>query len=66
MDQCRPAVGGDGLIGLKGSPTQMADLLVRRKVRQGLRLEGSPEEIARLLADKIQSTGCDLNPASLI
>jgi hypothetical protein len=42
---------------LGGSPTQMADLLIRRKVRQGLRLEGSPEEIARLLADKISQLG---------
>ena len=48
---------GAGLIGLGGSPTQMADLLVRRKVRQGLRLEGSPEEIARLLADRISQLG---------
>jgi electron transfer flavoprotein beta subunit len=48
---------GAGLIGLGGSPTQMADLLVRRKVRQGLRLEGSPEETARLLADKISHLG---------
>ena len=48
---------GAGLIGLGGSPTQMADLLVRRRVRQGLRLEGSPEEIARLLADKISQLG---------
>ncbi|MBI4643715.1 MAG: electron transfer flavoprotein subunit beta/FixA family protein [Deltaproteobacteria bacterium] len=43
----------EALIGLKGSPTQMADLLVRQKGRQGLRLEGNPEEIARLLVDKI-------------
>jgi len=48
---------GAGLIGLGGSPTQMADLLVRRKVRQGLRLEGTPEEIARLLADRISQLG---------
>lgn len=48
---------GAGLIGLGGSPTQMADLLVRRKVRQGLHLTGSPEEIARQLADKISQMG---------
>jgi electron transfer flavoprotein beta subunit len=48
---------GAGLIGLGGSPTQMADLLVRRKVRQGLRLEGTPEEIVRQLADKISQLG---------
>jgi electron transfer flavoprotein beta subunit len=47
----------DGLIGLAGSPTQMADLLVRQKTRQGLRLEGSPEEIARQLADKLIQLG---------
>jgi electron transfer flavoprotein beta subunit len=46
-----------GLIGLGGSPTQMADLLVRKKTRQGLRLEGGPEEIARQLADKLTQLG---------
>jgi len=45
------------LLGLKGSPTQMADLLVRQKGRQGLRLEGKPEEMARLLVDKIHQMG---------
>lgn len=44
-------------IGLRGSPTQMADLLVRKKTRQGLRLEGSPEEIAQRLVEKIQQLG---------
>jgi electron transfer flavoprotein beta subunit len=48
---------GAGLIGLGGSPTQMADLLLRRKTRQGLRLEGSPEEVVRRLADKIHQLG---------
>jgi electron transfer flavoprotein beta subunit len=48
---------GGGLIGLEGSPTQMADLLVRHRTRQGLRLTGSPEEIARQLADKIHQLG---------
>jgi len=48
---------GAGLIGLGGSPTQMADLLLRPKVRQGLRLEGSTEEIARRLADRINQLG---------
>lgn len=47
----------EALIGLTGSPTQMADLLVRRRGRQGLRLEGSPEEMARQLADKIHQLG---------
>lgn len=45
------------LIGLGGSPTQMADLLVRRPGRQGLRLEGTPEEMAQQLADKIHRLG---------
>jgi electron transfer flavoprotein beta subunit len=46
-----------GLIGLEGSPTQMADLLLRPKVRQGLRLTGSPAEIAQQLADRINRMG---------
>jgi electron transfer flavoprotein beta subunit len=44
-------------IGLGGSPTQMADLLLRPKTRQGLRLEGSPEEMAHRLVDKIHQLG---------
>ena len=48
---------GAGLIGLGGSPTQMADLSVRQKTRQGLRLEGSPEEIVRRLAEKLHQLG---------
>lgn len=44
-------------IGLGGSPTKMADLLLREKGRQGLRLEGSPAEIASQLADKIHQLG---------
>lgn len=44
-------------IGLQGSPTQMADLLVRQKTRQGLRLPGSPEEMAHRLAEKIHYLG---------
>jgi electron transfer flavoprotein beta subunit len=47
----------EAVIGLKGSPTQMADLLLRQKGRQGLRLEGNPEEMARLLVDKIHQMG---------
>lgn len=47
----------EALIGLKGSPTQMADLLVIQKGREGLRLEGSPEEMAQQLADKIHRLG---------
>jgi electron transfer flavoprotein beta subunit len=45
------------LIGLKGSPTQMADLLVRKKARQGLRLQGSLAEVVQRLVDKIQQQG---------
>ncbi|MFZ5448996.1 MAG: electron transfer flavoprotein subunit beta/FixA family protein [Thermodesulfobacteriota bacterium] len=48
---------GAGLIGLGGSPTQMADILLRPKTRQGVRLTGSPEDIARQLADKISQMG---------
>jgi len=44
-------------LGLQGSPTKMADLLLREKGRQGLRLEGSPEEMAHQLADKIHQLG---------
>ncbi|MEW6387689.1 MAG: electron transfer flavoprotein subunit beta/FixA family protein [Thermodesulfobacteriota bacterium] len=44
-------------IGLKGSPTQMADLLVQPKTRRGRRLEGTPEEMAQQLADKIHQLG---------
>ncbi len=44
-------------IGLRGSPTQMADLLVRQKARQGQRLQGSPEEMAHRLAEKIHQLG---------
>jgi electron transfer flavoprotein beta subunit len=48
---------GAGLIGLGGSPTQMADLFVKYKTRQGQRIEGSPEKIARQLADKLHQMG---------
>lgn len=44
-------------IGLRGSPTQMADLLLRPRERQGLRLEGRAEEVARRLAEKLQQLG---------
>ena len=47
----------ESLIGLDGSPTKMADILLRKKKREGLRLEGSPEEIAQQLADKMYQTG---------
>ena len=45
------------LIGLDGSPTKMADLLLRKKKREGVRLGGSPEEIAHQLADKMYQLG---------
>jgi electron transfer flavoprotein beta subunit len=47
----------ESLIGLKGSPTQMADLLLQSKQRKGIRLTGDPEKIAQQLADKIHQLG---------
>jgi len=44
-------------LGLGGSPTKMADMLLRKKGRQGVRLEGSPEEMAQQLAAKIRQLG---------
>ncbi len=44
-------------LGLDGSPTKMADMLLREMGRQGVRLTGSPEEIAHQLADKIRQLG---------
>ncbi len=44
-------------IGLGGSPTKMADMLVRKRGRQGLRLEGGPEDLAQQLAQKIHQLG---------
>jgi electron transfer flavoprotein beta subunit len=45
------------LIGLEGSPTQMADLLLQTKKRKGVQIIGKPEDIARELADKIHQLG---------
>lgn len=45
------------LVGLSGSPTKMADLLLEKKERQCLRLSGKPGEIARQLAEKIHQLG---------
>lgn len=45
------------LMGLSGSPTKMADLLLHKKERQGIRLDGKPAEIARQLADKMHRMG---------
>ena len=47
----------EALVGLSGSPTKMADLLLQKKERQGLRLSGKPGEIARHLAEKIHQLG---------
>ncbi len=44
-------------VGLSGSPTKMADLLLRTKTRRGERLEGDPEEIARNLVDRLYRQG---------
>jgi electron transfer flavoprotein beta subunit len=47
----------ESLIGLDGSPTKMADLLLRKKQREGVRLSGSPEEIVEQLVDKMYQQG---------
>jgi electron transfer flavoprotein beta subunit len=47
----------ENLIGLEGSPTQMADLLLQTKKRKGIQITGKPEDIARELADKIHQLG---------
>jgi electron transfer flavoprotein beta subunit len=47
----------EALIGLEGSPTKMADLLLQTKQRKAVRLAGKPEDIARELADKIHQLG---------
>jgi electron transfer flavoprotein beta subunit len=44
-------------IGLDGSPTKMADLEIRRFERAKERLQGSVEEVAVKLADKIYQYG---------
>lgn len=45
-------------VGLGGSPTKMAGLLLRRRERRGERIEGSdPEEAARRIADKMVDMG---------
>lgn len=45
------------LVGLKGSPTQMAGMELRRFERARERLEGDLEEIVRQLAEKIAQQG---------
>jgi len=44
-------------LGLGGSPTKMADMLLRKRGRQGQRLEGNPDEVAQELAQKIHQLG---------
>jgi electron transfer flavoprotein beta subunit len=44
-------------IGLWGSPTKMADILLRQARREGKRLQGTPEEIAQEVADTIYRLG---------
>ncbi|MGQ9653316.1 MAG: electron transfer flavoprotein subunit beta/FixA family protein [Thermodesulfobacteriota bacterium] len=46
-----------GSVGLRGSPTKMADLLLRSKTRQGQRVQGDPEEAARRVADRLSQLG---------
>jgi electron transfer flavoprotein beta subunit len=48
---------GEAAVGLAGSPTKMADLLMRQKKREGTRIEGKPEEIARRLAERFYQLG---------
>jgi electron transfer flavoprotein beta subunit len=48
---------GASLIGLSGSPTKMADLLLHKKERRRIRLNGDPGEIARQLAEKMHQIG---------
>lgn len=45
------------LVGLSGSPTKMANLLLHKKERRGTRLNGGPEDIARQLAEKLHQIG---------
>jgi electron transfer flavoprotein beta subunit len=47
----------EGFVGLGGSPTKMAGMELRRFERSGERLQGSPDEIVRQLADKIYQYG---------
>ena len=44
-------------LGLSGSPTKMADMLLRKKQRRGERLEGDPDQVAETLAEKIYRLG---------
>jgi electron transfer flavoprotein beta subunit len=45
------------LTGLAGSPTGMADLLVRKKRRSGIKLTGEPEELAQAILNTLYRLG---------
>jgi electron transfer flavoprotein beta subunit len=47
----------DAHIGLLGSPTKMADLLLRRRGRESQRLQGSTEEVVQGIADALYRAG---------
>jgi electron transfer flavoprotein beta subunit len=44
-------------IGIAGSPTKMANLLLRQKQREGARIEGRPEEVAKQLVERFYQLG---------
>ncbi len=44
-------------VGLKGSPSRMADLLISTMRRRGEILEGQPSEMAKVLADRLHRWG---------
>ena len=44
-------------VGLVGSPTKMAGMLLRKKERRGERVEGDPKEAARRIADRMYQMG---------
>ena len=44
-------------VGLKGSPSQMADLIIPEVKRKAEMLEGDPAEMGRSLADRLHRLG---------
>jgi electron transfer flavoprotein beta subunit len=44
-------------VGLSGSPTQMADMLVRERRRRGERIQGDPKDVARQIVDRLYQLG---------
>jgi electron transfer flavoprotein beta subunit len=44
-------------VGLSGSPTRMADMLVRESRRKGERLQGDPKEVACQIVDRLYQMG---------